>query len=230
VSERQKEGEKAKAKVVVATRNRGKLKEILRLVDADRLGLELVAIDEVLPDLELVEDEATFEGNALAKARQAAQATGLPALADDSGLEVDVLAGAPGVRSARYAGEPSDDRRNNAKLVEALRAVVPMPPSFSARFRCAAALVDPGRGAEVVRVGACEGEVIIEPRGDQGFGYDPHFWLPAMGRTMAELSIEQKNVLSHRAAAFGALAEALQPRPEPAPAERPEVPPGLARP
>jgi XTP/dITP diphosphohydrolase len=204
-------------RVVVATRNQGKLKEILRLVDADALGFELVTIDQIAPDAVLLEEEATFEGNALAKARQAAASTGLPALADDSGLEVDVLAGEPGVRSARYAGEPSDDRRNNAKLVEALRAVKPAPGVFVARFRCAAAFVAPGRGAvaggiELVRSGACAGEMILEPRGEMGFGYDPHFWLPALGRTMAELSLEEKNQLSHRAAAFAALSRALRAR------------------
>jgi XTP/dITP diphosphohydrolase len=208
-------------RVVVATRNQGKLKEILRLVDADALGFELVTIDEIAPDAVLVEEEATFEGNALAKARQAAAATGLPALADDSGLEVDLLGGEPGVRSARYAGEPSDDRRNNAKLVEALRAVRPAqgpgPGAFVARFRCAAAFVAPGGGVagggiELVRSGACAGEVVIEPRGEKGFGYDPHFWLPDLGRTMAELSLEEKNRLSHRAAAFAALSRALRGR------------------
>lgn len=215
--------------VVVATRNRGKLREILRLLDADALGFELLTIDEVAPNAVLAEDEATFEGNAIAKAAQAAEATGLPALADDSGLEVDVLGGEPGVRSARYAGEPSDDRRNNAKLVEALRRVVASAEagsggaaagvvdawsSFPARFRCAAAYVTPPSSlrdrVQLVRSGACEGEVIIEPRGDQGFGYDPHFRVPSLGRTMAELSIEEKNRLSHRAAAFTALAQALR--------------------
>lgn len=210
-------------RVVVATRNQGKLKEILRLVDADALGFELVTIDQIAPDAVLLEEEATFEGNALAKARQAAAVTGLPALADDSGLEVDVLGGEPGVRSARYAGEPSDDRRNNAKLVEALRAVKPAPGPgpgpgpFVARFRCAAAFVAPdggvaGGGIELVRSGACPGEVVIEPRGEKGFGYDPHFRLPALGRTMAELSLEEKNRLSHRAAAFAALSTALRAR------------------
>jgi XTP/dITP diphosphohydrolase len=204
-------------RAVVATRNQGKLKEILRLFDADALGFELATIDQIAPDTVLLEEEATFEGNALAKARQAAEATGLPALADDSGLEVDVLGGEPGVRSARYAGEPSDDRRNNAKLVEALRAVKPVPGAFAARFRCAAAFVAPDRGGSaggiaLVRSGACEGEVIIEPRGELGFGYDPHFWLPALGRTMAELTIDEKNRLSHRAAAFAALSRALRAR------------------
>jgi XTP/dITP diphosphohydrolase len=193
--------------VVVATRNRGKLKEIFALLDAEQMGLELVSINAIAPDTVLVEDEATFEGNALAKARQAAAATGLPALADDSGLEVDALGGAPGVRSARYAGEPSDDARNNAKLVEALGHVA--QPGYPARFRCAASYVDLARGLEIVRSGACEGEIVTVARGTQGFGYDPLFLIPRLGRTMAELTVDEKNGLSHRAAAFKALAQAL---------------------
>lgn len=197
--------------VVVATRNRGKLREILRLLEkepaAADLDLELVTIDELAPGAALIEDQPTFEGNALAKARQAAAATGLPALADDSGLEVDALGGAPGVWSARYAGEPCDDGRNNAKLLQALRDV----PSASrgARFRCVAVFVDPARGLEIVRTGACEGEIICAPRGELGFGYDPIFLVSSMGRTMAELDLDDKNQLSHRGIAFQSLARAL---------------------
>ncbi len=210
----------APRKVVVATRNRGKLKEILRLLETGGLRFELVNIDEIAPDVVLVENENTFEGNALAKARQAAAATGLPALADDSGLEVDALGGAPGVWSARYAGEPSDDERNNTKLIAAM-ADVP-DGQRAARFRCVAAFVEPGgggggsgkgigdggsgRGIEIARAGVCEGEILRAPRGGEGFGYDPLFFLPAIGRTMAELGLDEKNALSHRAAAFRALA------------------------
>jgi len=193
--------------VVVATRNRGKLREILVLLEESKLGFRLVTIDEVAPQAELREDEATFEGNALAKARQAAAATGLPALADDSGLEVDALDGAPGVWSARYAGLPSDDARNNQKLAKAMEQV-PLT-ARGARYRCVAAFVDPARGLELTRAGACEGEILSAPRGSGGFGYDPYFYLPALGRTMAEIDLETKNRLSHRAAAFRALAEAL---------------------
>jgi XTP/dITP diphosphohydrolase len=192
-------------KVVVATRNRGKLREIVPLVAP--LGFELHTIDDVAPDARLDEDGVTFEDNALAKARQASAATGLPAIADDSGLEVDALDGAPGVYSARYAGEPSDDGRNNGKLLEALRGVA--PDARRARFRCVAAFVDPARGVEITRAGACEGEILGAPRGDGGFGYDPLFLLPGLGRTMAELPLDEKNRLSHRAAAFRALAAAL---------------------
>ena len=131
-------------RVVVATRNRGKLREIVPLLAASGLDLELVTIDELAPHAELREDELTFEGNALAKARQAAAVTGLPALADDSGLEVDALGGAPGVFSARYAGRGATDAANNAKLLEALRRVP--AARRDARYRCVAAFVDPARG------------------------------------------------------------------------------------
>ena len=192
-------------KVVVATRNKGKLRELVPLLAG--LELELRTIDELAPDAELREDGVTFVENALAKARQAARATGLPAIADDSGLEVDALDGAPGVYSARYAGPGADDDSNNAKLLEALRGVP--PAERSARFRCVAVFVDPSRALELVREGACEGEVLEAPRGTDGFGYDPLFLVPTVGSTMAELPLEEKNRLSHRAAAFRALADAL---------------------
>jgi XTP/dITP diphosphohydrolase len=198
-------------KAVVATRNRGKLREILALLEG--LDLELSTIDELAPAARLVEDGDTFEENALRKARQAAAATGLPAIADDSGLEVDALEGAPGVRSARYAAAPggpdenSDDAANNAKLLAELAAAP--AAARTARFRCVAAYVDPARRLEITRAGACEGEILGAPRGTGGFGYDPLFLVPALGRTMAELPIDEKNRLSHRAAAFRALGAAL---------------------
>jgi XTP/dITP diphosphohydrolase len=198
-------------KVVVATRNKGKLREIIPLLAGApllaHLELELRTIDELAPEAELREDGVTFVENALAKARQAARATGLPAIADDSGLEVDALDGAPGVYSARYAGPGADDDSNNAKLLDALRGVP--PARRTARFRCVAVFVDPTRGLELTCDGACEGEVLEAPRGQEGFGYDPLFLVPTAGRTMAELPLEQKNRLSHRSAAFRALADAL---------------------
>jgi XTP/dITP diphosphohydrolase len=192
-------------KVVVATRNKGKLREIVPLLAG--LELQLLTIDEVAPDAELREDGVTFVENALAKARQAAHATGLPAIADDSGLEVDALDGAPGVHSARYAGPGADDAKNNAKLLESLRGVP--PARRSARFRCVAVFVDPARGIEIVREGTSAGEILEAPRGEDGFGYDPLFLSRAVRRTMAELPLEEKNRISHRAAAFRALAAAL---------------------
>ena len=193
--------------MVFATRNRGKLRELVPLFEELALGLELVTIDEVAPDTELREDAMTFEENALAKARQAAAATGLPALADDSGLEVDALGGAPGVHSARYAGVGATDAANNAKLLEALREVP--PERRTARYRCVAAFVDPTRALELTRAGACEGALLAAPRGAGGFGYDPLFVVPGRGVTMAEIALDEKNRLSHRAAAFRALAVAL---------------------
>jgi XTP/dITP diphosphohydrolase len=192
-------------KVVLATRNKGKLRELVPLLA--HLGFDLCTIDEVAPEAELREDGVTFVENALAKARQAARATGLPAIADDSGLEVDAIDGAPGVYSARYAGPGADDDSNNAKLLEALRGVP--PAQRTARFRCVAVFVDPARALELMRDGACEGEVLEAPRGQDGFGYDPLFFVPKVGRTMAELPLEEKNRLSHRATAFRALADAL---------------------
>jgi XTP/dITP diphosphohydrolase len=193
-------------KVVVASRNAHKLREIAALFEEAGLGFELVNIDAIAPDAALVEDEPTFEANAIVKARQAFEATGLPAIADDSGIEVDALAGAPGVRSARYAGEPCDDARNNAKLLEALRDV-PMERR-TARYRCAAAFLDGER--EVVRNGSCAGRVLRAGRGSGGFGYDPLMLIESLGRTMAEISAAEKNQISHRAAAFRSLAEALR--------------------
>jgi XTP/dITP diphosphohydrolase len=196
-------------KVVVATRNRHKVKEIGVLLAEAGLPIEAVTIDEIAPEAELIEDEATFEGNALAKARQASVACGLPAMADDSGIEADALGGAPGVRSARWAGEPCDDARNNEKM---LREMAGVPAEKrSARYRCAAAFVDAATKTEVVRAGACEGVLLTAPRGSGGFGYDPLFLIPALGQTMAEIDLAQKNQLSHRAAAFRSLAEALRP-------------------
>ena len=195
-----------KRRVVLATRNRHKVVEIAELCRT--LDFDLRGIDELAPGAELVEDEPTFEGNALAKARQAAAATGLPALADDSGLEVDALLGAPGVRSARYAGDPCDDGRNNDKLLAAL-ADVPAGRQRSARYRCVAAYVEPQGGPELLGAGACVGEILASPRGNGGFGYDPLFFLPELGKTMAEIDLATKNRLSHRAAAFRALIQTL---------------------
>ncbi len=194
-------------RVVVASRNRHKVREIGVLLAEAGLGWTLVTIDEVAPACALIEDEPSFEGNALAKARQAAVATALPALADDSGIEVDALAGAPGVFSARWSGEPCDDARNNRKMLSELTGVP--PDKRSARYRCVAAFVDPGSQREVVRAGSCEGRILDAPRGTGGFGYDPLFFIESLGRTMAEISLEEKNRLSHRAAAFRELARAL---------------------
>lgn len=194
-------------RVVVATANRGKLAEIRAILAPDHLDVDLTTMTEHGVDSP-PEDGDTFEANALIKARHCAAATGLPAIADDSGLEVDALDGEPGVRSARYAGEPTDDAANNRKLLEAL-ADVP-DEQRSARFVCAAAVVTPDGRERVVR-GTMAGRIVAAPRGEHGFGYDPLFVSEvADGRTNAELTAQEKDAISHRGAAFRALAPALR--------------------
>lgn len=188
-------------RVVVATGNAHKLAEIRAILAG--LEVELVGMDHLgVP--EPVEDGETFEANALLKARHCARATDLPALADDSGLEVDALGGAPGVYSARYAGPQAADGANNAKLIAEL-AELP-DPQRRARFVCAAAIVLPDGREHVVR-GTMEGHVGHEPRGSNGFGYDPLFVSDAAGdgRTNGELTPAEKDAISHRGAAFRAL-------------------------
>lgn len=186
-------------RIVLATRNRGKLAELERILAG--LDVELVPID-VLGGQAPEETGVTFEENALAKARAATIETGLPALADDSGLEVDALEGGPGILSARYAGPDADDATNRAKLLDAL-ATVPAERR-RARFVCAAALVSPD-GREWSTKGVMEGRIISEPRGEGGFGYDPIFVSMGETRTNAELPPEVKDARSHRGAAFRAL-------------------------
>ncbi|MCH1882655.1 RdgB/HAM1 family non-canonical purine NTP pyrophosphatase [Agrococcus sp. ARC_14] len=186
--------------VVVATHNAHKVEELARILTPLLPGVELLPYDGPEP----VEDGDTFEANALIKARAAHAHTGLPALADDSGIEVDALGGAPGIHSARYAGT-RDDRDN----LELLLADLGESTDRGGRFVCAAAWVD-ADGDFAVR-GEWEGEIADAPRGDAGFGYDPIF-LPhdGGGRAAAELAPEEKDALSHRRIAFTALAERLQ--------------------
>jgi XTP/dITP diphosphohydrolase len=191
-------------KVLVATRNRGKVAELAHLF-ADVEGIELVGLDDVGSLAEVEEDAETFEGNALKKARELALASGLVTLADDSGLEVDALNGEPGVRSARYA-HGHDDAANNAKLLAAMRDVP--DDRRSARFRCVLAFFDPERDELLVAHGKVEGRIARAPRGGGGFGYDPLFFVDE--RTMAELTPEQKSVISHRADAARALIPLLR--------------------
>ena len=192
-------------RLVVATRNRGKLAEIRALL-AD-VPVTVVGLDELDPSPPEVEEDAdTFAGNAAKKAREVALATGLPTLSDDSGLEVDALGGAPGVRSARFSGEAATDARNNQMLL-ALLADVP-PERRQARFRCAVALADPAGPLSdrlIAAEGACEGVVLEAPRGDGGFGYDPLFYCPELGMTFAEAGIGPKSGVSHRARALARL-------------------------
>ena len=193
----------SQAKLLFATRNRGKLAELSELVRP--YGYEVLSLDDFSAMGEVVEDAPTFAGNAEKKARAALAATGCPSLADDSGLEVDARDGAPGVQSARYAGN-HDDAANNAKLLSAL-AEVP-DGKRSARFRCALALIDVS-GTLQLTEGACEGRIARAPRGLYGFGYDPLFLVGTGERTMAELAPDEKNRLSHRGQALRAMANAL---------------------
>ena len=190
-------------KAVFASRNRHKAEQVALLLP----DVDLLTLDDVAPDLELEEPHDTFQENAVAKARAVVAATGLPAIADDSGIEVDALGGAPGVRSARYAGEMATDRENNAKLVEALRDVP--EERRTCRYRCVAAFVAPD-GEVVTAEGSCEGRVVLEPRGTLGFGYDPHVIPEGETRTMGEIPLDEKLRFSHRGRAFSALAEKLR--------------------
>ena len=194
-------------RVVLATRNPGKVTELRRiLADVPGVDIELVGLDE-LPDVpEVAETGETFVDNALLKARAVSEATGLPAIADDSGLCVDHLGGSPGVRSARWAGEPSDDERNLDLVLEQVSGVD--DPDRTAHFACAAAAVVPGRGERVAE-GRLDGRLIRERRGDDGFGYDPVFVPDGGTRTTAELAADEKDAISHRGRAFRALAPLL---------------------
>ncbi|MEJ5915206.1 non-canonical purine NTP pyrophosphatase [Pseudokineococcus sp. 1T1Z-3] len=199
-------------RAVLATRNAHKAQEIEALLRSaepvDRLGLRLLPLDH--PDLratpDVVESGTTFAANALLKARAAAATTGLPALADDSGLAVDVLGGAPGIFSARWCGRHGDDRAN-LELLLAQLADVP-DDERGAAFVCAAALVLPG-GAEEVRTGRLDGSLAREALGEGGFGYDPVFRPVGGRRTFGQMSAVEKGAISHRARAFGALAQEL---------------------
>lgn len=190
--------------LLIATHNQGKLREYRALL-AD-LPLTVVNLDEAGIAFDVDETGTTFAENALLKARAYAQATGLLTWADDSGLEVDALDGAPGVYSARYAGPGASDEDRYRKLVRELAAMPAAPRT--ARFRCVVALVTPD-GQAYTTDGTCEGEIIDEPRGSHGFGYDPVFFLPELDQTMAELPPEVKNRISHRGRASVAARELL---------------------
>ena len=191
--------------LMLATGNPGKVTE-LRAILAGYFGLDGVTLltprDWPVPLPEVAETGTTFAENARLKANALAAATGLMSLADDSGLCVDALDGAPGLLSARWAGAGASDADRNSKLLIAL-ADTPLERR-NARFVCAAALVMPGSHT-AVEEGVCEGLILAVPRGAGGFGYDPLFLLPALGRTMAELTTEEKNSLSHRALAIARL-------------------------
>lgn len=194
-------------KVLLATGNRKKAAEIVAILREGEGPVTEFASLANFPDLpEVVEDGDTFLANARKKAHPAAKETGLPTLGEDSGLEVDALGGAPGIYSARYAGEDAADGDNSRKLLEEMRDVP--AGKRGARYRCVAVLAWPD-GREVTADGSCEGEIAREPRGDGGFGYDPVFLL-GDGRMMAELTPEEKDAISHRGRALRKLRTLLE--------------------
>jgi XTP/dITP diphosphohydrolase len=191
------------SRVLLATHNEGKLVELRRILEPIMGSLDVLGLDDVAAGEAPVETEPTFAGNALLKARAAVASTGLPALADDSGLCVDALNGMPGVLSARWSGHVKDDAANNALLLAQLRDV---PPSRrGAEFRCAVAFVLPD-GTEKVEEGVMRGRLLASPRGSGGFGYDPLFVADGWELTTAELSAQDKDAISHRGRALRAIA------------------------
>lgn len=201
-------------RLVLASGNRGKLAEFQQLLG--ECAFDVVAQPELrIPEIE--ETGLSFVENAILKARNAAQHSGLPALADDSGLEVDALHGAPGIYSARYAGLPSpgdtksNDDRNNQKLLDALAYVE--KENRNARYQCVLVFMRHARDpSPIICQGTWKGEILTAPRGNQGFGYDPLFFIPALQKTAAELPSAQKNQLSHRGQAMRALLTVLRER------------------
>ncbi len=192
--------------IVLATRNRHKLHELQRILEASGLEVELLGAD-AYPDLpDIPETEPSFSGNAQLKAREIARATGLPAVADDSGLCVDALNGMPGIFSARWSGRHGDDAANLALLLGQLSDVP--DDRRGAAFHCAAAIALPD-GTERVVEGTMEGVIIREPRGTNGFGYDPIFVPAGYQVTSAEMSADEKDAISHRARALRALAPVM---------------------
>jgi XTP/dITP diphosphohydrolase len=186
----------SRERLLIATHNRGKLSELTSLLGD--VPFHLVSLSDVGISHQVDETGETFEQNAALKAETYARLSGLPTLADDSGLEVDALDGEPGVHSARYAGDNATDADRIAFL---LRKLDNIPESNrTARFRCVIAVAWPDGPLEL-HSGACEGRIIEAPRGSNGFGYDPVFFIPTMGGTMAELTGVQKNLVSHRSAA-----------------------------
>ena len=203
--------------LVVATQNRGKLDELRALLSS--LDVQVLSVQDVTKrEITVVEDGDTFEANAKKKAQTVAAATMMLTIADDSGLEVDALNGAPGVRSARFAGERATDAENNAALLAALDSLDTDPGvprtgvSYKARFRCVLALIDPflKDGEPTIVEGVCEGKITRTPRGSGGFGYDPLFLVEGTDKTMAELGEDEKNHISHRGRAFDKLRLVLE--------------------
>jgi XTP/dITP diphosphohydrolase len=191
--------------VVVATRNKGKIREIRKALKG--LGLRIYALSD-FPDVpEIEEDGKSFTENALKKARFYSKYFGKLTIADDSGLEVEWLKGLPGIYSARYAGKGASARENNQKLLNEMEGI--SLSKRGARFKCVMAMVSPD-GREAIAEGSCKGRIGFEEKGRRGFGYDPFFILPKYGKTMAELSLEEKNKISHRGKALRKLRKIIK--------------------
>lgn len=191
---------------MMATRNRGKLRELEVLLAG--IPVELLTLEDLPGMPEVEETGETFLENATLKAVMIAQASGILTLADDSGLVVDALGGRPGVYSARFAGEKADDWQNNMKLLRLLKGV--SPERRTARFVSSIAVAEPNGRRVCSAEGRCEGVILEEMRGTGGFGYDPLFYIPELGKTMAELTMEEKNQVSHRGKAFRNIARLLR--------------------
>ncbi len=191
-------------KIIVATKNQGKIKEMIN--SFTDLPVELHSLAEFGPLPEAIEDGNTFTENALKKARFYAKETGLACLADDSGLEIAVLDNAPGIYSARFAGYHADDLANNQKMLSELNNK--QVQSSPAQYVCSLVFVDTD-GTELTSIGKCEGIIRNFAQGSNGFGYDPYFFVPELNKTMAELSIEEKNKISHRGKALFAMEKQL---------------------
>ena len=185
--------------LVLATTNKGKLKEFQELLKD--FPVEIRSLADFGPIPAVVEDGETFDDNAYKKAHFTAKVLGLPCIADDSGLAVEALNGAPGVYSARYAGENASDAENTAKLLKDMEGVA----NRKAAFHCVISIAVPS-GPALTYEGTCEGELLTAPRGDDGFGYDPIFFYPELGKTFAELTMEEKNRVSHRGRAMAEVA------------------------
>ena len=196
---------RGRSEVIVATQNRGKVREIQKALKG--LGLRIYSLND-FSEVPLVEEDGkSFLENALKKARFYSRCFGRLTLADDSGLEVDVLKGRPGIYSARYAGEGASTRENNQRLLKEMESI-PLSKR-GARFKCVLAVVSP-EGKEVVVEGSCRGRIGFKEVGRKGFGYDPLFVVPQYGKTMAQLSIEEKNRISHRGKALRKLRKIIE--------------------
>jgi XTP/dITP diphosphohydrolase len=191
--------------LLIATHNQGKVAEIAALLAASRIAC--LSLADAGITLEVEENGDSFSANAALKAQQYAAATGLPTLADDSGLEVDALEGRPGVHTARYGGSHLSQPQRNGLLLAELAALP--PTTRAARFRCVMALADADGNLLTSSEGVCEGEIARTPAGEGGFGYDPVFWLPERGCTMAEIDSAEKSRISHRGQALRAILPAI---------------------